>query len=151
MEKVFLSFDQVQSQISEIQQQLHAQQWQPDVVVGVTRGGLVPAVMLSHAYDVKMVCLDISLRDKKLVESRGFDQTHDFASQGSRVLVVDDINDSGNTIATVRTVLQEVEANLVKIAVLVNNQDSHQSVDACGMHINKRSHPQWIVYPWEKN
>jgi hypoxanthine phosphoribosyltransferase len=151
MEKLFLSFDQVESQIGEIQRQLHAQQWQPDVVVGVTRGGLVPAVMLSHAYDVKMVCLDISLRDKKLVESRGFDQTHDFVSKGSKVLVVDDINDSGNTIATVRAVLQGVDPNLVKIAVLAHNHTSHQSVDACGFNINKQTQPQWIVYPWEKN
>lgn len=149
MQKRFLTFDQVSHHIQEIQNHLTQQNWRPDLVVGVSRGGLVPAVMLSHAYDVKMICLDISLRDKKLVESRGFDQTHDLASKGSRVLVVDDINDSGNTIATVRTVLQDLDPDLVKIAVLVNNNDSHQRVDACGLAISKQEDPRWIVYPWE--
>ncbi len=109
----------------------------------------MPAVMLSHAYDVRMICLDISLRDQKLVESRGFDQIHELIGQGHKVLVVDDINDSGATIATIRLVLHDLNPALVKIAVLVNNTHSSQHVDVSGMHIDKSVTHEWIVYPWE--
>ena len=37
----------------------------PDVVVGLTRGGLVPAVQLSHMFNVPLIPLNISLRDGK--------------------------------------------------------------------------------------
>ena len=46
--------------------------WEPDAIVGLTRGGLVPAVSLSHRYNAKLYCLNISLRDGK-ASSAGFD------------------------------------------------------------------------------
>ena len=44
----------------------------PDAIVGLTRGGLVPAVTLSHMYNANLYCLNISLRDGKC-SSAGFD------------------------------------------------------------------------------
>jgi hypoxanthine phosphoribosyltransferase len=40
--------------------------WRPDYIAGITRGGLVPATMLSHYLDVPMHTLNISFRDKPL-------------------------------------------------------------------------------------
>ena len=37
--------------------------WKPDYVVGITRGGLIPAVMISQYLDVPMHTLSISFRD----------------------------------------------------------------------------------------
>jgi len=41
--------------------------WSPECIVGLTRGGLIPAVQLSHMYNTKLYCLNVSLRDKKSV------------------------------------------------------------------------------------
>ena len=49
--------------VESICKQIKKSNWRPSCVVGITRGGLLPAVMISHYFDVKMYSLDISLRD----------------------------------------------------------------------------------------
>ena len=70
----------------------------PDVIVGLTRGGLIPAVRLSHMFNVKLYTLNISLRDGKC-SSAGFDWRR--LEKYRNILVVDDINDSGSTLQEV--------------------------------------------------
>lgn len=93
--------------------------WRPDYVVGITRGGLIPATMLSHYLDVPMHALNISFRDADLgpesnlwmaedaygyVPYEGTELpapadrvTTDFGVR-KNILIVDDINDSGRTL-----------------------------------------------------
>ena len=40
--------------------------WQPDYIVGLTRGGLIPAVMVSHYLNIPMYSLSVSLRDNDM-------------------------------------------------------------------------------------
>ena len=68
-------------------------------VIGIVRGGLTPAVMLSHYYDCPLHVLDYSLRDRNdaqeftpndgQVLSKAMLNTE----RGGHVLIVDDIND----------------------------------------------------------
>ncbi|WP_447406336.1 phosphoribosyltransferase, partial [Clostridium perfringens] len=81
----------------------------PDHIVGIGRGGLVPAVYLSHAIGVPTVSCDQlsgndGLVDTVLVRVAGW------AAAGRRLLFVDDINDSGRTIAGLRATLAEAGA-----------------------------------------
>ena len=68
--------------------------WEPDAIVGLTRGGLIPAVQFSHMFNVKLYTLNISLRDGKAPSAK-FDWKQ--LEKYSRVLIIDDINDSGST------------------------------------------------------
>ena len=43
--------------------QMDNSQWRPDIVVGLTRGGLVPANMISQYFDVPLETLKVKLRD----------------------------------------------------------------------------------------
>ena len=52
--------------VHSILRQMSKDNWQPDYIVGITRGGLVPAVMISQYLDVKMHTLDVSFRDNDL-------------------------------------------------------------------------------------
>lgn len=93
-------------------------QWRPDYVVGLTRGGLTPAVMISQYLQIPMHALKVSLRDAAndcesnlwmAEQALGchYHEAHDFPSAMDRVvvdlkyrkniLIVDDINDSGAT------------------------------------------------------
>ncbi len=47
----------------DIVQQMYKDDWRPDFIVGVTRGGLWPAMMLSHYLGIKMYTLDVRMRD----------------------------------------------------------------------------------------
>jgi hypoxanthine phosphoribosyltransferase len=85
------------------------------------------------------------------------------AGQRRRILIVDDINDSGATINWIRKDWQgsclptdpgwtDVWNNTVRIAVLYNNEssDNEIAVDYAAEHVNKFEDPQWIVFPWEE-
>lgn len=118
----------------------------PQVIVGLTRGGLVPAVRLSHMYNAKLFCLNISLRDGMVDDSDfDWDKLHGY----TRILIVDDINDSGKTL---NTVLNESYYNLVstpKFACLLEKPSSSFTCMYSGERINKGQEDDWIVFPWE--
>ena len=42
---------------------MFADDWRPDYIVGLTRGGLVPAVMMSNMTGIMMHALDVRFRD----------------------------------------------------------------------------------------
>jgi len=63
MKKILVSWTDVENQTHEILRQLHLDQWRPDYVIGLTRGGLTPANLISQYLGCPMYSLDVSLRD----------------------------------------------------------------------------------------
>jgi xanthine phosphoribosyltransferase len=75
---------------------------------------------------------------------------------GSRMLFVDDINDSGGTINYVRKVLAESrgaapagETQDLKFAVLIDNASSQARVEFAIETIDRTTDKRWFVFPWE--
>ena len=64
-----------------------ASSFKPTHIVGITRGGLIPAVMLSHSFDLPMETLGVSFRDNRATHHTKFKPI-----DGARYLIVDDIN-----------------------------------------------------------
>ena len=124
--------------------------WQPTCLIGVGRGGLVPAVYLSHASGLPTLSCDLS------------SQVKDFATDvlvrlaartrsGERLLFVDDINDSGRTIGLLRAALVEAgaAAGAVRFATLLDNTASAQRVEYRARTLDRTVTKDWFVFPWE--
>ena len=131
--------------------------WRPDYIVGLTRGGLVPAVRISHLLDIPMHTLQVQLRDGNQDCEMNCWMPED-VTKAKNVLIIDDINDTGETLAWIRDDWEksvykgDIEYwwhKRIKVAVLVNNLASKESVDWCATDINKEEDPSWIVFPWE--
>jgi xanthine phosphoribosyltransferase len=167
MSKVYYKQSTVQAWIHEIVRAMHQDQWRPDYVVGLTRGGLVPATMLSHYLDVPMETLKVSLRDggENGCESNLWMAEEAFGhdmDEPKKILIVDDINDTGSTLNWIREdwpsgcfpdnpKWDTVWGNNVRTAVLINNEASDfKDVDYVGLSINKLEEPIWCVFPWEE-
>ena len=96
MKKIHYTWQQVEGACLDIARQMSVHNWRPDYVVGIGRGGLVPANLLSQYTGIKMNSLDISLRDGgDTVSNCGMAED---AFEGKRILIVDDINDQGSTV-----------------------------------------------------
>ena len=67
MKKIFVTWDDVQRQTTEILRRMQLENWKPDYIVGITRGGLTLSNLLSQYLDVTMYTLDVRLRDAKLI------------------------------------------------------------------------------------
>ena len=52
--KVYYSWEDVEHMLATINNEMAADGWRPDYIVGMSRGGLVPAVMLSNMSGIPM-------------------------------------------------------------------------------------------------
>jgi len=158
MNKLVINNEQLTGLVSKLCRDITISGWRPDYVVGLTRGGLTPAVMLSHYFNVPCETLKVSLRDGgenscesnlwMAEEAFGYVPLEDQKTLGSRwdpsyrknILIVDDINDSGATIDWILkdwpsgcmpnedNIWQKVWHNNVRFAVLVDNLASKCSI-----------------------
>lgn len=150
MKKIYYTWEDIEGQTQEILRQLQCSDWAPDYVVGLTRGGLTPANLISQYLEVPMQTLKVSLRDDHQTESNA--QIISDAGRGVNILIVDDINDSGATLNWIQkewAVGDRWNEN-VRTAVLINNVASeYKRIDYSAIDINKSEEPSWIVFPWE--
>jgi len=54
MKKIYHTWSDIEHQTQEILRQIHLDAWRPDYVVGLTRGGLVPANLISQYLGCRM-------------------------------------------------------------------------------------------------
>jgi len=160
MKKVYYSWHQVQGAVLEIARQMHDHNWRPDYIVGITRGGLVPANLLSQYTSIKMHTLNVSLRDGDGGESNLW--MAEDAFKGKQILIVDDINDQGTTVNWIKQdwpsgcfpddpKWNQVWGDNVRVAVLTHNQSSQfKDPDYSVWTVNKAEEDCWLVYPWEE-
>jgi hypoxanthine phosphoribosyltransferase len=157
MKKIYYTWSDVESQTQEIIRQISLSDWRPDYVVGLTRGGLTPANLISQYLEIPMECLKVCLRDNAQTESNCW--MAEDAAHGKNILVVDDINDTGATLNWIEKDWPEgntmydwttVWNNNVRVAVLVNNAASeYKRIDYSAIDVNKAEEDSWIVFPWE--
>ena len=143
-ESVFLA------DVRQVAAQVARDPWQPDFIIGIGRGGLVPAVYISHQLNIPMLSIDQSSKVPDFADELLRRVAHKSAI-GTRLLIVDDINDSGGTIMNIRSVLAADgcdEANL-RFAVLIDNSRSKARVDYSARTIDRGDDKRWFVFPWE--
>jgi xanthine phosphoribosyltransferase len=160
MNKRTVTWPELQHLVSKICRDISASNWRPDYIVGITRGGLVPAVLISHWFEVPLETLKVSLRDEGQTESNCW--MSEDAFNGKNILIVDDINDSGATINWIiedwkstclptDSVWNDVWNKNVRYAVLFDNlaSDAVIAADYTGVEINKAENNAWIDFPFE--
>ena len=160
MNKQYYTTEQTKVMLHTIIRWMQRDNWKPELIVGITRGGLVPAVQLSHYLEVPMQILNVSFRDGKEVVSNVELAQLAFGSR-TNMLIIDDINDTGRTLNWIKNdweknwhpenpAWNEVWHCNVRFATLVDNVDSNfLEVDYPANSINKGENPAWIVFPWE--
>ena len=160
MKKVYYTWQQVQGAVLDISRQMFNHNWVPDYIVGITRGGLIPANLLSQYTGIKMHTLNVSLRDGDGGESNLW--MAEDAFKNKKILIVDDINDTGATINWIKEdwpsgcfpdneKWKHIWGDNVRFAVLTHNQASDfKDPDYSVWTVNKAEDDCWLVYPWEE-
>lgn len=127
-----------------------AASWEPSLLVGVGRGGLAPAVYLSHRLGLPVVSVDHSAKIEPFGEAL-IAVLARHTRDGDRLLFVEDINDSGKTIGELRGALAAhgAVAEQIRFAVLLDNIRSSQRVDYAFREIDRSVTKDWFIFPWE--
>lgn len=146
-EREILSYELFGSAARELAQSIADDGFRPDAIVAIARGGLVLAGALGYALDVKMLgSLNVEFytgveerRDEPVVLPPTLDRE---SLRGKRVLLVDDVSDSGRTLALVLALLQ-AGGGEVRTVCLYDKPGTVQKPDYVW-----RTTDRWIMFPW---
>ena len=168
MKKLYLSNHDIEKGVHDIVSKMYADNWRPDYIVGITRGGLIPAVLMSHLTGIKMHTLDVRLRNGNEQESNCWMAEDAFGIfqmggtyEDKKILILDDINDSGATFQWIKEDWpagchpnehrwDKVWNQNVRFATIVNNTASPFDIDYTSIEINKAEEDTWVVFPYEE-
>ena len=144
MNKLWYTWDQMRNDCHVLVRDIVLDDFDPEVIVGLSRGGLTPGVMLSHWFKKPFKSVKSSLRD--------FPEWEDYLPRPTdkRVLIVDDICDSGETFHKMRSYLTKKAKEVdVKFATLWWNNECNFEPTYYVREIAKDSTNTWINFPWE--
>ena len=179
IKKHYYSWQDVERACLNIALQMYNDNWRPDYIVGITRGGNVPATIISNMLNIRCEALKVSLRDDDSQSESNCWMSEDafgYVPQEERtaeyqrsdvynkknILIVDDINDTGATFNWIKqdwmsSCLPNEESwdkvwhGNVRFATITDNLSSefNGKVDYTTHEVNKAEEDVWLVYPWE--
>lgn len=172
MVKKYYTWEDVHKAAHKIALKMYKDNWRPDYIVGLNRGGLPISVMLSHLLDCNHYALDVRLRDNKegtgpesncwmAEDAFGYLDGNCKPKMRKQILIVDDINDTG---ATFEWIKKDWEAGClpghegwndvwnenVRFATMC--EKTHTKFDGVDYYWNEidcSEKDTWIVFPWE--
>lgn len=146
-EREILGWQEFGDATRELARAVLASGFAPDVVVAVARGGFLPAAAIAYALDVKVMgALNVEFYtgiDTRLTDPVVLPPLLDTdALVGRRALVVDDVADTGETLALV---LRLVATHAAEARSAVLYAKPHSIIDP---DLVWRRTARWITFPW---
>lgn len=128
MNKSYIDWIEIDSLIFQLLYRLRTSELKFKNIYGLPRGGLIPAVMLSHRLNIPLVKGDI----------------------GPDTLIVDDICDSGETLDKFVKKHQTLYSFPFNLKTAVLHYKPHTSCFTPTFYSKKWEKDIWLVYPWER-
>jgi hypothetical protein len=147
LEFLFLSWDDVQMLSEKVSDLVIDSGYKPDLLIAISRGGFDPARIMSDQLNIR------KLASLQIIYYTGLNTKRDEPEvlfplnaqvEGLKVLVVDDVSDSGNSLIVVKRYVEEKGASEVRLATLHHKPWSKFMPDFFAEEVDK-----WIIYPWE--
>ncbi len=147
MEYLILSWNDVYNLTLQLSERIVASGFVPDLIVGIARGGWIPARILSdvlyaHAmYNVRIeyyTDLGIHGREPKIT------QPLSIPIEEKNVLLIDEVSDTGESLYQASKYIKSLGAKNLKTAVLHLKPTSRATPDFYMQRVSS-----WTVYPWE--
>ena len=143
--KLWYDWREMRRDVNTLCREIVLDKFDPNVIVGLSRGGLTPGVMMSHWMKKPFKTIKASLRD--------FPEWEDYLPRKTdeRFLIVDDIFDSCETFHKIREHINERKENGVDVrfATLWWNNECNFTPHYYVNDIAKDSTNTWIMFPWE--
>jgi hypoxanthine phosphoribosyltransferase len=125
--------------------------YRPDLVIAIGRGGYVPARLLCdwlHIMGLTSIKIEHYLSGANRQEEAVIRYPLKADIRGLRVLVVDDVNDTGDTLNVATRHLQIFDPGEIRTAVMHHKAVTLFTVDYYAREIIKW---RWLIYPWAVN
>ncbi|UTS52039.1 xanthine-guanine phosphoribosyltransferase [Synechococcus phage BUCT-ZZ01] len=147
MKKILYTEKAVEHDVREMISDIRHDKYEPEIVIGIGRGGVIPGFMFSYKMKLPFEVVTWQTRDGNIKDEQ---KIVNLLSKYNRILIVDDINDSGKTFLEIQTLLNcfVTEKHDIRTAALIHNMDSVYTVRYAGFVIHK-DNDMWIDFYWE--
>ena len=145
--KLWYNWREMRRDVNTLCREIILDNFNPDVIVGLSRGGLTPGVMMSHWFQKPFKPVKAALRD--------FPDWEDYLPKKTdkRILIVDDICDSGETFQKISDFLNSRKESstqtYIRFASLWWNNEVEFEPHYYAQECAKDSGNIWIHFPWE--
>ncbi len=139
------------SMCKELHSQVIEDKFQPDLLIGIARGGLIPLGFLAgeanfNNRNTRIINIQSYSDEGEQTALRLTNAIHAEDFPGDCILIIDDLTDSGESLDFVIKKLKELRPDAtIKIAVLLHKKRSKIKPDYCIEETDK-----WVVFPWEE-
>lgn len=144
-----VSWEDIESWCSSIREKV-IKNFTPDVIIGLSRGGLVPARMLSDSLWIKDL-LSIKTEHWGITATKSgkaiLNDPGKLNLRGKRVLVVDDITDTGQSMKLAYDFVKEQDPQEVRTATMLHITRSEFVPDFYGEEVSSEKWT-WFIFPW---
>jgi hypoxanthine phosphoribosyltransferase len=126
---------------------IKASGFEPDLIVGIARGGWVPARLLSDFLDnpnITSIKVEFYLDIGKTKNEPTITQDIQVSVNGKKILLVDDVADTGKSLMLVKNHLKNMGASEIRIACIYFKPWSIVKPD-----YYVRETEAWIIFPHE--
>lgn len=120
-----------------------------DLIIGINRGGCLPAVCLSHALKIPTTMIDFSTRDGANIHPKSlYGFFEELTDHYDNILIVDDLVDSGTAMKKLLSVVKNFTEPTV--ATLLHNVDIDLGVDHYyGTPYSRNLEKRYFDFWWE--
>lgn len=128
-------------------QKIQTSRYKPSIIVGIARGGLVPSRILADLLEIHpfvSIQTEFYVDIAKTKQEPTLKQASTIPVEDKKVLLVDDITDTGKTHKLVQTHLRTQGATEIKTAVLYYKP---QSIFIPDFYEKQTNH--WVIFPWD--
>jgi uncharacterized protein len=141
------TWNQIYEMLIDQSEKIRDSTYQPDIIIAVARGGLAPARILTDLLETPEVATiriefyaDIAQPSIQPI----LKQPLTIPVNGKKILLVDDISDSGLSLKVAKQHLTNKGAAQVKIATLYSKPSTQTVPDYV-----EKTMERWVVFPWE--
>jgi hypothetical protein len=141
------AWNQIYDMLLNQAQKIRADNYKPDIIVGIARGGLVPSRILADLLETRefaIITIEYYVGIDKTQREPILKQCLHTQLTGKKVLLVDDVSDGGRSLQLAKKHLEEQCTKEIKVATIyckpgtVTTPDYFEKETSC-----------WIVFPWE--
>lgn len=117
-------------------------------VIGIGRGGFIPAIYISHYFTIPMSSVFVSSYGENNEQQKLFVSRFNYVEFNTdNILIVDDITDSGKTLTEVKKQVEEEFKVSAKTATLFLKKGSIIKPD---YFMREVPSDDWVIFPYEK-
>ena len=135
----YLDWDDIENLVKKTVLKIKKNNKKYDLIIGIKKGGIIPAILISRELDIKDIEF-ITIRKDKIFKINKFHKDKKY------LLIIDEIYDTGKTFSIVNEYFKRFELEYDYACLISRYRIPDNNKIVTGKILN---HKKWIIFPWE--